>query len=157
MKIIIVSDTHGSSASLSRVMELNKDADAVVHCGDRRDEMDLIKMKYPDKQYFEVRGNCDFDSDLPLTITFELDGFKFMATHGHSLSVKFGLGQLFYAAQQEGVDAAFYGHTHIARDDLVEGIHLINPGSCGGWGASFAVVETRNGQMLTNIAYLKKK
>lgn len=157
MKIIIVSDTHGVSASLLRAVELNRDADAVVHCGDSRGEMAEVKMKYPDKQYFEVRGNCDFDSTLPLTLTFELDGFKYMATHGHNYSVKFGLGQLFYAAQQEGVDAVFYGHTHIARDDVVEGIHLINPGSCGGWGASFAVVETKGGQMLTNIAYLKKK
>ena len=157
MKIIVVSDTHGSGASLNRVMELNRDADAVVHCGDSRGEMAEIRQKYPDKQYYEVRGNCDFDSNLPLSLTFTLDGFTYMVTHGHAYSVKFGLGQLYYAAQQEGADVVFYGHTHIARDDVYEGIRLINPGSCAGWGASFAVVETKDGQMLTNIAHLKKR
>ena len=156
MKIIVVSDTHGHTAGLNRVMELNRDADVVVHCGDSRGEMEDIKMKYRDKMYYEVRGNCDFGSTLPLTLTFSLDGFTFMVTHGHAYSVKFGTGQLARAAKEAGADVAFYGHTHIADDSTVDGVRVINPGACGGWGASFAVVETRSGQLLTNIAYLKK-
>lgn len=156
MKIIVVSDTHGNTSALDRAMELNSNADAVVHCGDSRGELDNIKMKYPDKLYYEVRGNCDFDSTLPLYITFELDGFKFMATHGHAYGVKYGLEGLADAAKEEGVDVAFYGHTHFADDTVINGVRLINPGACGGWGASFAIVETRNGQLLANIAYLRK-
>ena len=49
MKIIVVSDTHGSRDALKRVMELNSNADVVVHCGDSRGEMAEIKMRYPDK------------------------------------------------------------------------------------------------------------
>lgn len=154
MKIIVVSDTHGSSASLKKIMKLNSNADAVVHCGDSRGEMEEIKMKYPHITFYEVRGNCDWGSPLPLTLTFELDGFRYMATHGHAYNVKFGLGQLFYAAQEEGVDCVFFGHTHDAYDELIEGIRFINPGSCGGYGATFAVVETKDGQMLTNIAHV---
>ena len=86
-------------------------------------------MLYPDITYYEVAGNCDWGSTLPLTVTFELDGFKYMATHGHTYSVKFGLGQLCYAAQEAGVDCVFFGHTHYACDEVYEGIHLINPGS----------------------------
>lgn len=157
MKIIVVSDTHGSRAALGQVMELNKNADVVVHCGDSRGEMEEIKMKYPDKQYYEVRGNCDFGSSLPLSLTFTLDGFKYMVTHGHAYNVKFGLGQLFYAAKEEGADVVFFGHTHSACNEVVEEIHLINPGSCGGIGASFAVVETKNGEILTNIAHLGRR
>ena len=156
MKIIVVSDSHGSSASLTEIIRLNQNADAVVHCGDSRGEMEAIKMRYPNIRYYEVCGNCDFGSTLPLKLTFELDGFKYMVTHGHAYNVKFGLGQLCYAAQQEGVDAVFFGHTHIACNEEYEGLKLINPGSCGGMGATFAVVETKNGQMLTNIAHLKR-
>ena len=156
MKIIVVSDSHGNSSSLLRVMELNSNADAVVHCGDSRGEMEFVKMKYPDKQYFEVCGNCDFGSPLPLTLTFELDGLKFMATHGHAYNVKYGLESLVRAAKKEGADAVFYGHTHIPDDKVIDGVHVLNPGPCGGWGASFAVVEANNGQLLTNIAYLRK-
>ena len=155
MKIIVVSDTHGSRDALKRVMELNSNADVVVHCGDSRGEMEEIKMRYPDKKYYEVAGNCDFGSTLPLTLTFECDGFKYMVTHGHAYNVKFGLGKLYYAAKEAGADAVFFGHTHSACDDEIEGLRLINPGACGGIGATFAVVETKNGQMLTNIAHLK--
>ena len=155
MKIIVVSDSHGSSASLKKIMKMHQNADVVVHCGDSRGEMEEIKMLYPDITYYEVAGNCDWGSTLPLTVTFELDGFKYMATHGHTYSVKFGLGQLCYAAEEAGVDCVFFGHTHYACDEVYEGIRLINPGSCGGMGASFAVVETKDGQMLTNIAHLK--
>jgi len=157
MKIIVVSDTHGSSAALEKVMELNSNADAAVHCGDSRGEMEAVKQKYPHIKYYEVQGNCDFGSPLPLTLTFELDGFKYMVTHGHAYNVKFGLGRLIRAAQDEGVNAVFFGHTHCACDEVFDGIHLINPGSCGGMGATFAVVETKDGQMLTNIAHIKTK
>ena len=156
MKIIVVSDTHGSSSSLKEVVKLHSNADVIVHCGDSRGEMEEIKMMYPDKTYYEVAGNCDWGSPLPLTLTFELDGFKFMVTHGHTYNVKFGLGQLFYAAQQEGVDVVFFGHTHYACDEVYEGIRLLNPGSCGGFMATFGVVETKNGQMLTNVTHLKR-
>ena len=43
MKIIVVSDTHGSYRNFKRIMELNRNADIVVHCGDSRDELDQIK------------------------------------------------------------------------------------------------------------------
>ena len=156
MKILVVSDTHGSSDSLRRAVELNSDADAIVHCGDSRGEMEQIKMKYPDKRYYEVCGNCDFGSALPLVSVFELDGLRFMATHGHAFNVKFGTEALVRAAKKEGVDCVFYGHTHIADDRLEDGLRVLNPGSCGGWGATFAVVETNNGRLLTNIVSLKK-
>ena len=156
MKIIVVSDSHGSSAALKEIIKRNSNADVVVHCGDSRGEMEEIKMKYPQITYYEVRGNCDWGSNLPLMLTFELDGFKYMVTHGHAYSVKFGLGQLCYAAQEQGADAVFFGHTHIACNEVYEGLRLINPGSCGGTGATFAVVETKDGQMLVNIASIKK-
>ena len=156
MKIIVVSDTHGNSASLERVMQLNRDADVVVHCGDSRGELEDVKLRYPDKMYCDVKGNCDLGSALPLTRTFTLDGFTFLVTHGHAYQVKFGLENLVRAAKETGADVAFYGHTHIADDRVIDGVRVLNPGACGGWGASFAVVETVNGQLLTNIAYLKK-
>lgn len=156
MKIIVVSDTHGHTAALERVMELHRNADAVVHCGDSRGEMADVKMKYRDKMYYEVRGNCDLGSTLPLTLTFTLDGLTFMVTHGHAYNVKFGTEGLARAAREEGADMVFYGHTHIPDDSVVNGVRVLNPGACGGWGASFAVVETNNGQILSNIVYLRK-
>ena len=154
MKIIVVSDTHGSYRNFKQVMQLNRNADVVVHCGDSRDEIDEIRMEFPDKQYYCVKGNCDFGSMIPLTEEFTLEGVRFLACHGHMYNVKYGLMNLLLAAKERQADIALFGHTHIACDELVDGVRLFNPGSLG-YGKSFGVIEIKNGQVLTNIAHLR--
>ena len=153
MKIIVVSDTHGSYRNFKKVMQLNADADVVVHCGDSRDEIERIKTEYPDKTYYAVKGNCDFGM-LPIVEEFTIDGVRFMATHGHIYNVKYGLFDLFYAAREKDADIVLFGHTHYATDTVHEGVRFFNPGSLG-YGKSFGVIEIKNGQVLSNIAHLK--
>ena len=153
MKIIVVSDSHGSYRNLKQIMMLNRNADIVVHCGDSRDELDEIQLEFPDKMYYCVKGNCDWEP-LPMEVEFTVEGVKFMACHGHAFGVKYGLGELERAARERGVDVALFGHTHIAHDEYVNGVRLFNPGSCG-FGKSFGVIEVKDGQVLTNIARLK--
>jgi putative phosphoesterase len=154
MKIIVVSDTHGSYRNFKKVMELNRNADIVVHCGDSRDEVEQIKTEFPDKVYYTVKGNCDFDKTLPFSEEFTVDGVRFFATHGHMYNVKYGLLDLFMAAKEKQVDIALYGHTHVTHDESVDGIRLFNPGSLG-YEKSFGVIEIKDGQVLSNIARLK--
>ena len=153
MKIIVVSDSHGSYHSFKRIMQLNRDADIVVHCGDSRDELDEIKLEFPDKMYYCVKGNCDWEP-LPLTLDFTVEGVHFFATHGHMFNVKYGLGELERAARERGAQVALFGHTHIQHDEYIDGVRLFNPGSCG-FGKSFGVIEVKNGQVLSNIARVK--
>ena len=153
MKIIVVSDTHGSYRNFKKVMQLNSNADIVVHCGDSRDEIDTIKTEYPDKTYYTVKGNCDFEM-LPIVEEFTVDGVRFMATHGHIYNVKYGLFDIERAAEERHADIVLYGHTHIEEDVVRDGVRFFNPGSLG-YGKSFGVIEIKDGQVLTNIAYLK--
>lgn len=153
MKIIVVSDTHGSYRNFKKVMQLNQNADIVVHCGDSRDEVDRIKTEYPDKTYYTVKGNCDFEM-LPIVEEFAVDGVRFMATHGHIYNVKYGLFDIDRAAREKQADIVLYGHTHIEEDTVRDGVRFFNPGSLG-YGKSFGVIEIKDGQVLTNIAYLK--
>ena len=153
MKIIVVSDSHGSYRNLKSVMQLNRDADIVVHCGDSRDELDEIKLEFPDKMYYCVKGNCDW-GPLPLTLDFIVEGVHFFVTHGHMFNVKYGLYELDCAARERGAQVALFGHTHIAHDEYNDGVRLFNPGSCG-YGKSFGVIEVKDGQVLSNIARLK--
>lgn len=154
MKIIVVSDTHGSYRNFKRIMQLNKNADIVVHCGDSRGELNEIMREFPDKTYYAVRGNCDFSAALNSEEFFTVEGVRFMVTHGHLYNVKYGLMNLFMAAKEKEADIALFGHTHIAYDGLADGIRLFNPGSAG-YGKSFGVIEVKDGQVLTNIAHLK--
>ena len=153
MKIIVVSDTHGSYRNFKKVMQLNSNADIVVHCGDSRNEVDTIKTEYPDKTYYTVKGNCDFEM-LPIVEEFTVDGVRFMATHGHIYNVKYGLFDIDRAARKKQANIVLYGHTHIANDAVRDGVRFFNPGSLG-YGKSFGVIEIKDGQVLTNIAYLK--
>ena len=154
MKIIVVSDSHGSYQNLRRIMMLNRNADIVVHCGDSRSELDEIRLEFPDKVYYCVKGNCDFGASLPLTEEFTVEGVRFFVTHGHMYNVKYGMLSLWTAAKEKHADVVLYGHTHIAHDELADGVRLFNPGSAG-YGRSFGVIEVKDGQVLSNIAHLK--
>lgn len=154
MKIIVVSDTHGAAHSLRQILQLNRNADIVVHCGDSRDEVEEMRLEFPDKMYYCVKGNCDFGSALPLTEEFTAGGVRFFVTHGHLYNVKYGLLNLLMAAKEHQADVALFGHTHIAHDEVIDGVRLFNPGSAG-YGKSFGVIEVKDGQVLSNIAHLK--
>ena len=154
MKIIVVSDTHGSYRNFKKVMQMHRNADIVVHCGDSRDELDEIKQEFRDKVYYTVKGNCDFGTMLPLTEEFTVDGVRFFATHGHIYNVKYGLFDLDEAAREKKADIVLFGHTHVAVDAVHDGIRFFNPGSLG-YEGTFGVIEVKDGQVLTNIARLK--
>ena len=154
MKIIVVSDTHGSYRNFRKVMHLHRNADIVVHCGDSRDELDKIMMDHPNMRFYAVKGNCDFGTNLPVTEDFTVQGVHLMATHGHVYNVKYGLFDLDRAAREKGADVVLYVHTHIAMDVLRDGIRFFNPGSLG-YGGSFGVIEIKDGMVLSNIAHLK--
>ena len=106
MKIIVVSDTHGSYKNFKKVMQMHRNADIVVHCGDSRDEIAEIKLEFPNIQYVTVKGNCDFyRDDLVGSAEFTVEGVRFWATHGHMYNVKYGLYDLDAAAREKKADA----------------------------------------------------
>lgn len=154
MKIIVVSDTHGSYRNLRKVVLMHKNADLVVHCGDSRDELEHIRTDFPSMKIIAVKGNCDFDTAMPIVELFTVDGVRFMATHGHIYNVKYGLYDIERAAEERGAQVVLYGHTHIAMDVVRDGIRFFNPGSLG-YNESFGVIEVKNGEVLSNIANLK--
>jgi predicted phosphodiesterase len=69
-------------------------------------------------------------------------------THGHKHSVKSYLGALLKDARACKVDAALYGHTHIADCHREEdGLWVLNPGSCGYFGGSAGLILADNGKI----------
>lgn len=152
MKIIAVSDTHGRFNAMEKVLKKHPDAAIVVHCGDSQSDIEDIKHQYPDHTYIAVKGNCDFCNAYKDVEEFDAQGVRFMVTHGHRFGVKWGLGELRRAAEERGVQAVIFGHTHITHNSYDNGMHFINPGACAGMRATYAVIEVKNGQILANIA-----
>ena len=159
MKILVLSDSHGNLDGVKTALEkFGSNADYVVHCGDgTRGEARWLRDNCTRAKVVCARGNCDFFDDLNDTEYFEACGKKIMVTHGHLYNVKFGLMKLCYKAEEEGCDIVFYGHTHCAMDETIDGVRIINPGSCGRYEPVCAVVEIDGkGNVLVNHLRIKK-
>jgi predicted phosphodiesterase len=85
---------------------------------------------------------------VPETLVEKVCGVKLFMTHGHIHRVKMGLGALIADARKTGVQAVLFGHTHEAYCAQEEdGLWVVNPGSCGYFGGSAALLEAENGEI----------
>jgi putative phosphoesterase len=132
--MLVVSDSHSSYSSLAAILRWAKrrDIGAFVFLGDGISDLapasDLVGF-YP--AWTQVRGNGDWQSNVPLSTTLEFAGHTFFLCHGHINGVKESLSSLIVHAQAVHADAALYGHTHVAFWDEIDGILTLNPGSAG--------------------------
>lgn len=154
MRIVVISDSHGAGSIVDRILRREKDAQAVIFLGDVTSDIEDFTYEYTDKRFFIVSGNCDRFSEYPYTAVAETGGVKIFITHGHTLGVKGGLGNLIIAARQQNCKIALYGHTHIPNIKYEDGLYVVNPGSCSrsrDGGNSYAVVDIRDNGILANI------
>ncbi len=129
MRILVMSDSHGEKYDPLLAVKQQPDAAYVIHLGDGEYDLQRCKEKYPDRIYIQVKGNCDFGSQLNAVETITLGGRKIYITHGYAENVKYGLTNLFYRAKEQAADLVLYGHTHIPRHDYYDEMHVFNPGS----------------------------
>ena len=61
------------------------------------------------------------------------------------------------AAREAKADILLYGHTHTAFNEYDDGLYIMNPGHCSGYGASYGYIDiTDKGDIVTNIVRLNK-
>ena len=157
MKILIFSDSHGSTLGMKRALSRNPDVDVLLHLGDGKAEFDALAVSLPHVRSYSVCGNCDrwenFGSQGDYERMITLEGVGLLLTHGHRFGVKDSLERYLAYAKARGVRCALFGHTHIPleRYDPDTGITLFNPGSisrpCGG-APSFGTLEIRGDSLL---------
>ena len=150
MKILVLSDSHSALSFMRRCISAVK-PDAVVHLGDHYDDGCAMAEEFPGSRFYQVPGNCDryrYDLMAAETLVDWVCGVKLFMTHGHIQRVKTGLGALLADARKTGVQAVLFGHTHEAYCQREEdGLWVINPGSCGYYGGSAALIEAENGEI----------
>ncbi len=145
MKILVVSDSHGNTVMLQRIIDRESPFDHIVHCGDGAS--DLMSVRLPgDPGLTRVAGNVDRarGMDLPLLEALEVEGLRILVTHGDAFYVKSDYGPIAEAARTHGFDAVLFGHTHIKYLRLTRPI-LFNPGPA--LGGSYGVIEAFGGRM----------
>ncbi len=94
---------------------------------------------------------------LPQRQTLTVNGRKFYIAHGHNECVDWTFNELGLNMQLEKCSDAFYGHTHVAREDREGNYKFVNPGSCsrprGGQPAGFAIVTVEKD--FSDTAFIK--
>lgn len=149
MKLLVVSDTHGDTFSLKKAIMSKPDAEVIIHCGDGNSEFVALNHQFPEKHFIGVKGNCDLFSSAENIETITLEGKKIFVTHGHIYNAKYGLYNLVCAAREAKADLLLFGHTHNALADYDDGLYIVNPGSCHGYGASYAYIDVTEKGIVT--------
>lgn len=139
MKILLMSDSHGRNAMVDHLLEKHNDADLFIHCGD----IECDEYVFPALE--TVAGNNDVYYDYPSQRIFTVHGHRILVLHSHQCMFYYKRSQwLRDTAIENHCDIVFYGHTHVAKDETLDGIRLVNPGSLrysrDGRSPSYAIV-----------------
>ena len=152
-RIGIISDTHGLLRP--EVVKGLQGCEAILHGGDINSAEILDEVKKIAPTYV-VRGNNDKEwaSDLPETVMPKLCGLRFFIVHNKKYIPK----------DLTDIDIVVYGHSHKYEEKYVDGMLLLNPGSCGPrrftQPITFAVLEVEDDSSYqvrkVDIAHVKK-
>ena len=131
MKILIVSDSHGNSVAIDRLLKKYPKMDLYLHAGD-------LEADYQSIRPFDcVRGNCDYYSDLPERRIIHTPYGVLLMQHRPEPPLNI--------IKEYKVKIFVYGHTHRRKFEQKDGIYYINPGAISfsrdGKELSYAIVE----------------
>ena len=149
-KILVLSDSHRGMSFMRWCVNTVR-PDAIVHLGDFYDDGDELRAENPHIRLYQVAGNCDWYLAPPGARDILIQpvlGVELYMTHGHRHNVKSTTDLLIKDARTAKVQAALYGHTHIADCRKEGDLWVLNPGASGSWGGSAGIIEVENGKIL---------
>lgn len=136
MLIAVLSDTHGRYPT--KLPEFLKEADEIWHLGDVCDPEVLVEFELIGPPVRVVLGNCDAEISWPLDLTLRREWVEFFLTHIPPRRVP------------ADVQVVLHGHTHLPRDETINGVRWLNPGCISdprNMGTSFAWLEVEEGRL----------
>lgn len=128
-KILILSDSHGNLDNMIFAVR-DTDPDLIIHLGDCWSDAVWLHRKVADIPMEHVPGNCDCTNEKEVQV-IRVEDRDVMLCHGHTFNVKAGYLNLKYSAEERGVHAALFGHTHRVFYGTHNGVAYLNPGSIG--------------------------
>ncbi len=136
MRIAVISDTHNRLPG--SLLASIAGAEEIWHLGDVCDEEVLLKVEGLGPRVRVVLGNCDGCEAWPAALNLEVEGFKVCLVHKPPRQA------------EAGTDLLLHGHTHVSRDQMVNGTRFLNPGPVtrprGGVPPSFAWLDLTRGK-----------
>ena len=147
--VTVLSDTHGNRRAIEKLDTVLRESDYIIHLGDTSGDGEYIRRLYGSKTFI-INGNCDAVKLGENELVTEIEGVKIFATHGHLYSAKQTLLKLAERAKSLECTLALYGHTHCAREDVIDGVTLINPGCMTRYSANSYCYFVINGAKFTH-------
>ncbi len=125
MKILVVSDSHGSVGPILTAIDREK-PDVIIHLGDGINDLKDLNFQ---GQIYAVRGNNDMNGKLKTMAKVSHGKTIILYMHGHEQDLNQGYGKLVDFSTQQGANIVLFGHTH--KPDYFErnGIKFVNPGA----------------------------
>ena len=141
MLVGVVSDIHGNlSAEAERALA---PCDLILCAGDVERPSILMELDAI-APTVAVLGNCDTSlrgMSIPFTASPRIGGVRFFMTHRPE-----DIG-----SPAEDVRVVVHGHTHVPRNEMIEGVRYLNPGSPtkprGGSKKSIALISIEAGKV----------
>lgn len=153
MRILVLSDSHGSRRKVEQAIAQQPTAEVVLHLGDGANDLEYIRYERPDLAFYQVCGNCDRCCEFPIEDTINLLEKTILFTHGHAFRVKYTLDDLDAYARKIGADVVLFGHTHRPVTGYEDGLYWMNPGAlredCYGF------VDITDKGIVTNLVKLR--
>ena len=150
MNILLLSDSDSALSFMHYCVRMTYPV-VIIHLADNYDDGAALKETFPDIRLYQVPGNCDRYRCPPWAAEVQmvpLDGVRLFLTHGHRHRVKQSIEELLADARKDRVQAVLYGHTHVAEcHQESDGLWVLNPGSCGYFGGTAGLIETRSGRI----------
>jgi len=119
----VISDTHGLLRP-EALYEL-QGSDHIIHAGDIGDLAILHKLSEI-APVTAIRGNVDREAwakEIPETAVLEVEGISIYVLHI--------LDELDLKPEAAGFAAVIYGHSHVSKQEVKNGVLYFNPGSAG--------------------------
>ncbi|MBV9009289.1 MAG: metallophosphoesterase family protein [Verrucomicrobia bacterium] len=115
-RILVIADTHNKLPPV--VTEAARIANEIWHLGDVCSDALLQELKLIGPPVTLVRGNCDTNPDWRLMLELTRNSTRFRLQHIPP-SPRQALG---------ACDMLLHGHTHVPRDEIINGVRFLNPG-----------------------------
>ena len=119
----VISDTHGLLRP--EAIEALRGSAHILHAGDIGDPGILVELRKI-APVTAVRGNVDSSAwarKIPSTEVFEVDGISIYLLHI--------LDKLDLKPEAAGFKVVVYGHSHLPKSEIKNGVLYFNPGSAG--------------------------
>ena len=149
MKILVFSDSHGSTLFMRKALNMHRDAEVVFFLGDGLEDVDTLSYLFPNVAWVAVSGNNDYVPSFRGALvkgldSITLEGHKIVLTHGNRYGVKGGTEALKRLAKEQGADIVLFGHTHTPHEEYVPDddhpFYLFNPGAASGYSPSYGLI-----------------